>query len=45
MNRNNKLIFAIFVGTLLGLFVSEYLQDSDFDGIHNDKDAFPNDSK
>ena len=45
MNRNNKLIFAIFVGTLLGLFVSEYLHDSDFDGIPNDKDAFPNDSK
>ena len=42
MNWNNKLISAIFVGALLGLFVSEYLHDSDFDGIPNDDDDFPN---
>ena len=45
MNRNNKLIFAILVGTLMGIFVSEYLHDSDFDGVPNNEDAFPNNSE
>ena len=42
MNLNNKLISILLVGAFLGVFVSEYMYDSDRDGIPNDIDEFPN---
>ena len=44
MNLNNKIILILFTGAFLGIFVSEYIYDKDFDGVPNDEDVFPNDS-
>ena len=43
--NNNKIISVVLIGILIGVFFSEYMYDQDFDGIPNDKDDFPNDSK
>ena len=43
--NNNKIISVVLIGILIGVFFSEYLYDQDFDGIPNNKDDFPNDSK
>lgn len=45
MSQNNKIISLLLVGALIGIFVSEYMYDKDFDGVPNDEDAFPNNSK
>ena len=44
MNLNNKIISILLVSAFLGIFVSEYMYDSDFDGVPNDIDDFPNDA-
>ena len=44
MDLNNKIILILLVGAFLGIFVSEYLYDRDFDGIPNDSDDFPDDA-
>ena len=41
MNRNNKIILILLVGAFLGIFISEYMYDRDFDGVPNDSDDFP----
>ena len=43
--NNNKIISVVLIGILIGVFFSEYMYDQDFDGIPNDIDDFPNDSK
>ena len=45
MRQNNKIISILLVGALIGVFVSEYMYDKDFDGVPNDDDAFPSNSK
>ena len=45
MSQNNKIISILLVGAIVGVFVSEYMYDRDFDGIPNDEDAFPSNSK
>ena len=45
MSQNNKIISILLVGAIIGVFVSEYMYDRDFDGVPNDEDAFPNNSK
>ena len=42
MSQSNKIISIIVVGSLIGIIVNEYRHDSDFDGVPNDEDAFPN---
>ena len=42
MSQSNKIISIILAGALIGIFVNEYMHDSDFDGIPNEKDEFPN---
>ena len=44
MNINNKIISILLVAAFLGIFVSEYMYDKDFDGVPNDSDDFPNDA-
>lgn len=43
MNLNVKIFSIIVIGTVSGVFISEYMTDQDFDGVPNDEDAFPND--
>ena len=45
MSQNNKIISIVLVGAIVGVFVSEYMYDRDFDGIPNDNDDFPNNPK
>ena len=45
MRQNNKIISIVLVGAIVGVFVSEYMYDRDFDGIPNDNDDFPNNPK
>ena len=42
MSQSNKIISIILVGALIGIFLNEYMHDSDFDGVPNDEDEFPN---
>ena len=44
MYLSNKIILILLVGAFLGIFVSEYRYDRDFDGIPNDSDDFPDDA-
>ena len=45
MSQNNKIVSIILVGAIVGVFISEYMYDRDFDGVPNDNDDFPNNPK
>ena len=42
MSKSNKIIPLVFMSVLVGIFAHAYMQDSDFDGVPNDEDEFPN---